>query len=102
MNYNIVVSSLAQRHLKESFESYEFQRPSLGKEFRAEARIIIDKLADESVDHQIYPGKTRKVKLDRFPYYVYYERDDVKSQIVVIAIMHFKRNPDTIKGLLRK
>jgi plasmid stabilization system protein ParE len=74
----------------------------VGKEFRDEARIAIDKLADEFVDYQIYFGKIRKTKLDRFPYYIYYERDEVKSQIVVIAIMHFKRNPDTIKGLLRK
>jgi hypothetical protein len=88
MSYSIIISSIARAHL--------------GQEFREEVRVTIDKLIDNPVDYQVYTGKIRKIKLDRFPYSVYYEKDEIKNTIVIFAVLHFKRNPDDIKALLGK
>ena len=102
MSYNIIIFSTARAHLQGAFDWYEFQRPNLGQEFREEARTAIDKLMDDSVNYQVYTGKIRKIKLDRFPYSVYYEKDEAKYTIIIFAVLHFKRNPDDIKALLNK
>ena len=97
MSYSIIISALAKRHLKESFKWYESQRISLGKEFRAEARVAIDKLADGMADYQIYKDNIRKSSLHRFPYYIYYERMELTKEIIILAILHFKRSSEEIK-----
>jgi plasmid stabilization system protein ParE len=99
MSYNIIISAFAQRHLKESYKWYESQRISLGKEFRAEAKAAIDNLADGMADYQIYKENIRKTSLRRFPYYIYYERIELAKEVVILAVLHVRRDPKEIERL---
>lgn len=97
MNNRIFVSAIAKKHLKESFDWYESQQLSLGKEFRNEVTHCFNKLIIGDVDYQKYDGPIRKVRLNRFPYSIYYKRET--NRIAILAVLHNKRNPDEIKKL---
>jgi plasmid stabilization system protein ParE len=94
----IFISEVARKHLKESFDRYEREQLSLGKEFRNEIREYFNKLITGNVDYQKYNEIIRKVRLHRFPYYIYYKRET--NRIVILAVLHNKRNPDEIRNIL--
>ena len=100
MSYSIIISATAKQHLQDSFDWYQSQRLSLGHEFRQEFKVAINRLSTGVVDYQVYMGTIRKTSLHRFPYYVYYERDEIQHTIVILAVLHFKRNPNDIQNLL--
>ena len=101
MSYSVVVSERAKNQLNESYDWYESKRESLGTEFRAEVRITIDRLSEGQVHCQIYSDNIRKVSLHRFPYYIYYERMELTREIVILAVLHYKMNPDEIARLFK-
>ena len=100
MHYNIVFTSQADRDLQQAIDWYEIQRPFLGWEFREDIIISIDKIINDRVDYQIYSGIVHKLKLTRFPYNIYYLKEQRDQQITILALFHFKRNPEEIKSFL--
>jgi len=101
MNYEIVFTRSADSDLEDAFKWYESMKPLLGWEFREKLSNCIEKIIDDRVDHQIYSGNIRKIKLQRFPYKVYYIKDIQQRQIIVLAVFHVKMNPAEIKMRLR-
>ena len=101
MEYRIIISTLAKRHIQDSYDWYESQQFSLGRQFRDEIRDQIDKLYDDIVDYQVYLNNIRRVRLKRFPYHVYYERHQTVNTIVVLAVLHSRRRPYEIAGLFK-
>ena len=100
MSYNVVFTSQADRDLQDAIDWYESKKTFLGWDFREDVSRSIDKIIDDRVDYQIFSANTRKIKLARFPYNIYYLKDNEKGQITVLALFHFKRNPEEIKVLL--
>ena len=100
MDYNIIVTSVAKQHLQDSFEWYELQQFDLGKDFRQEFLAVMGNLLTGMVDYQVYHGDIRKTVLRRFPFYVYYIRNENTKEIIILAVLHHKRNPQYIKSLL--
>jgi plasmid stabilization system protein ParE len=81
----------AERELDEAVTFYESRVPGLGKAFFVEIERIVRLLRQ-------YPGagapagaKRRRVLVDRFPYFIAYERSD--DSIVILAVGHQKRRP---------
>jgi plasmid stabilization system protein ParE len=100
MSYNVSFTPSADSDLQDAFEWYESQKALLGWEFRENVSLCIDRITDERVEYRIYSGKTRRIRLIRFPYNLYYIKDSVEKQIIILALFHIKRNPEEIKKLL--
>jgi plasmid stabilization system protein ParE len=90
----------AESDLDDAFIWYELQKPGLGASF------ILD--VDESFTHILqYPlasekrfKNTFRFVMKRFPYSIYYKTDPTSSQIVIIGVLHHKRNTKTLKSRL--
>ncbi len=100
MSYNVFFTSLADSDLEDAFKWYESQKPFLGWEFRENVSHCIDQIMDERVEYQLYSGNIHKIKLQRFPYKLYYIKDSGKKKITILALFHIKRNPNEIKATL--
>ena len=96
MAYELILLSNAYKELSEAKDWYNEQRENLGEEFRAEVNLEFDYI-EKYPDH--YQTKFSNLKLalvNRFPYAIYYQKDDNLVQITIYAILHTKRNPDVL------
>jgi toxin ParE1/3/4 len=84
----------AQADLEEAAFWYEDQRPGLGEVFSAELFDLIQRIADAPLQFPSVGPTVRRGLLHRFPYAVYFL---VEETVVIIAILHQRRNPATWK-----
>jgi hypothetical protein len=102
MSYKVIFSRFADKDLEDATQWYESQKHLLGWEFRDDVSNCIDKIMDDRVEYQTLSENLQKVKLSRFPFDIYYSKNIQQSQILILALFHFKRNPDDIKVLLNR
>jgi plasmid stabilization system protein ParE len=75
----------------EAYRWYESKERGLGAEFREELQAAIDRLRKAPKSNRALLRETRRARLKRFPYGVFYRAyDDV---IVVVAVLHARRHP---------
>lgn len=88
----VVMHALAERELREAYRFYDEAREGLGESFLADFRRTVARIegfpaAPAPVDDQA----TRKVRLRRFPYTIYYV--ELPKTIWIVAVAHQKRRP---------
>lgn len=83
----------------ETFTWYEKQRPGLGHDFEHEFQKLLRTIQENPRRYALFEENTRKGRLKRFPYFVYFAA--FPDRIDVIAIVHCKRNPEWIKQRIR-
>ena len=81
----------ARADVLEAFRWYEKQESGLGSAFRAELRATIERVAARPLAYRILHRDTRRARLHRFPFGVFYR--DYPEAIVVVAVMHSSRHP---------
>ena len=101
MNYKILFTTKADADIEDAFNWYENQKQFLGWELRDELSNCIDKIMNDKVDYQMVTDCIHKLRLNRFPYSLYYIKDLHKKQVTILALFHSKRNPLEIKELLK-
>ena len=76
-----------------AFRRYQRERKGLGTEFRTELKATLNRIRRmPSIVAPIH-ADVRFAKTNRFPYVVYYR--DLKEVILVIAVLHGSRDPQT-------
>ena len=75
----------------EAYRWYESQERGLGAEFREELHAAINRLRKAPKSNRTLLRETRRARLKRFPYGVFYR--DYADVIVVVAVMHGRRHP---------
>lgn len=91
MSFRIL--SCAEQELVEAVDYYNEQCPGLGFEFAAEIKKTFVRIDDFPNAWPLISKRTRRCILNRFPYGVLYQLR--KNEILIIAIMHMKRDPAT-------
>jgi hypothetical protein len=96
----IQVLSAAIAEFKEAVAYYNTQSEGLGFEFAAEMRRTVDRI--EHLPEAWHPlsKRSRRCRMNRFPYGVIYQNRD--DRILIVAVMHLNRHPDSWKSRLRK
>jgi plasmid stabilization system protein ParE len=86
----------AQQEHEDAADYYNQECPGLGYEFADEVYRTIGRIEDNPEAWQPLSKRTRRCLAHRFPYAVIYQ---LRSEsILVIAIMHLHRDPNTWKG----
>jgi toxin ParE1/3/4 len=93
----LVVHREAKAEVRNAAAYYEGQRKGLGREFRLALKDAFERIQrNPQVTAAIDAQGTRKRRLSRFPYTVYYvELDD---SIWIAAVAHQKRRPGYWSG----
>ncbi len=88
----IRVLSCAEQEIVEAVDYYNNQCAGLGYEFAAEVQRTFERIQKYPHAWPAFSLQSRRCLTDRFPFGVLYQiRAD---HILVLAIMHLKRNPE--------
>jgi len=88
----------AEAELGEAVACYDGLSPGLGAEFALEVRDGLGRIEQYPKAWQLLGRRARRYRLRRFPYGLVYA--PLRSEIVVLAVMHLHRKPDYWKGRL--
>jgi plasmid stabilization system protein ParE len=89
----------AKIEFAEAIAFYNQESEGLGYRFAAEVRKALSRIVQYPHAWTPLSKRTRRCRTNGFPYGVIYQvRDDV---ILVIAVMHLHRNPESWKSRLR-
>lgn len=81
----------ARAELEEAVDRYEARRPGLGAEFATEVQTAIDRILQLPLACPRISPRCRRCRVARFPYGVIYQIRP--NQIVIVAVMHLRRDP---------
>ena len=76
MSYRIQISPEAQEEILAARKWYEEQQPGLGKDFANTVKDHINTLKFDTVEHGIVFDNVRRILVKRFPYVIYYSRNN--------------------------
>ena len=88
MNFRLVVRSLAEKDIQNSFEWYEFQQRNLGLSFIDEISKGLSVIQSNPFIFQIRYKETRIGYINKFPFGIHYIIQEDK--IIVLGVFHFK------------
>jgi toxin ParE1/3/4 len=91
--------SIAQIELVDAAKYYESVSKGLGWDFIIEVKHGLKSIASHPETWAILHGDIRRILIRRFPYALLYKIK--RDRIVVYAVMHLSRNPDSWKDRLK-
>jgi|SRR5690606_9783454 len=95
--FNVKILPIALKDLKSAKKWYNQQRENLGEEFKIEVNKEIDYISEFPENYQIQFKEIRQALVTRFPYAIFYFIDGNQNQIVIIGVLHTKRNPEILR-----
>ena len=93
---NVRILSVAEQEFLDSVSYYNNESPGLGFEFAAEVQATIERIKNNPDAWTLLSRRTRRCLTNRFPFGIIYElRQD---EILVVAVMHLHRHPESWGG----
>ena len=90
MSHELVVLPQAAHDANEAFVWYELREPGVGEEFLEQLELCQQTIAADPERARRIRGNVRKVKMRRFPYFIYYTLDS--DEVTVMAVLHGARH----------
>ena len=90
----------AKDELTEAISYYNAQGEGLGYEFAAEMKRTLERIVQYPDAWSKLSNRTRRCRTNRFPYGVIYQIR--KETLLIVAVMHLSREPETWKSRLKK
>jgi hypothetical protein len=90
----------AEADLADAIAYYNSQRQGLGFDFADEVKKALARIAQFSEAWSLLSKRTRRCLTKRFPYGVIYQARE--GMILIIAIMHLHREPESWRDRLPK
>jgi plasmid stabilization system protein ParE len=94
----LILTPRADREVLDAHDWYEGQRKGPGKEFRAVLRDAMRPIRARPTGRPVYADQVRRLRRDRFPYWVYYLVSD--DLITIVTVFHASRDPDDLDRAL--
>jgi len=85
------ILSCAEQELAEAADYYNAQCPGLGYDMAAEVKKTFQRIIDFPTTWPLISDRVRRCIVHRFPYGVLYQQRE--EEILVVAVMHMKRDP---------
>lgn len=92
------MGAAAEADLDAAFAHYDSIRPGLGEELLVEFRRAVDRVLQHPAAWQPLDDVYRRYRLHRFPYGIIYRVDELAAAIMIVAVQHLHRRPDTWRG----
>lgn len=90
----------AKAELVDATSYYNMQSEGLGYEFAAEVKRTLERIVQYPDAWFKLSKRTRRCRTNRFPYGVIYQVR--KETLLIVAVMHLSREPETWKSRLKK
>ena len=89
---NIIIRSVAEAELADTWDHYAAINLRLGDDFLAKVDAALSRAAANPEAHQVVHGDLRRVRLKRFPHLLIYRI--VGDRLVVVACTHPRQAQD--------
>ena len=89
--WSVLFSQLARAELIEAQDWYETQAPGLGRRFRAEIEVVVQRMADNPRQFPVVFKTLRRARAKKFPYALFFLIEP--DALLVIACFHASRDP---------
>jgi len=95
MAFNIVIGKSAQCDIRDALDWYAGESISALERFWNGLQNCFEDLSKrpETFDVVRQSPNYRKVKLHKFPYYIVFRVGEPRSKILIVAVVHIKRDP---------
>jgi plasmid stabilization system protein ParE len=93
MDYVLTFRAEARDELEDAYNWYEDQKATLGEDFLGCVNSTLDRIEQRPETYGVVFQDFRRAVVNRFPYAIYYRI--ISSRIIVIAVVHGKRDPKT-------
>ncbi|TZF84869.1 type II toxin-antitoxin system RelE/ParE family toxin [Pedobacter sp. BS3] len=100
--YKVKLLPITRVDLQKAKKWYNEQRAELGEEFKQEVNKEIDRIGTYPLHYQTKYKEIRVSYVTRFPYGIFYFIEEDKKQIIIIGVLHTKRNPNIIQKRVQK
>jgi hypothetical protein len=101
MSFRVIHDSEATTEFRDAVAWYEEKTAGLGVRFVLEVDVVIMAIISEPFRFPKAGRKSRKARIQGWPYSIYFAINEAHSEIKVIAVWHGARNPDELKRRLR-
>ena len=101
MTFQVLFEAEAEAELNEAISWYDSQCEGIGQRFAHEVRAA---LFEAAKNHERFPfagPTTRKIKLFRWPYSVYFTLLENAPVLIVVSIFHGARDPKELRRRLK-
>jgi plasmid stabilization system protein ParE len=99
MSRRFIVRPLAEADLENAAQWYDEERPGLAQRFLKDVDRSFVRLRERPLQFPVVAGDVRRALLHTFPYAIYFRVSD--EMIVVLAVLHLRRNPKIWRGRAR-
>lgn len=99
MDRRFIVRPLAEADLEDAARWYDAERAGLSARFLSDVDRTFSRIAERPLQFPLVAGDVRRALLQTFPYAVYFRPSD--DAIVVVAVLHLRRNPKVWRGRAR-
>ena len=102
MSFRIIHDSEATLEFREAVARYEEQSEGLGVRFVLKVDGVITAIASHPFRFSTAGRKSRKARVQSWPYSIYFAINEAHSEIKVIAVWHGARNPGELRRRLNE
>ena len=95
--YSSTILPLAQSDIRDAALWYNSKQHGLGKRFTTQVRQKIDFIRQFPNASNIRYDNVRTTVLNSFPFMIHYTVDDINQRILVVAVLHTAKNPNSWK-----
>jgi plasmid stabilization system protein ParE len=85
-------ATAASAELREAVDFYDRRQPGLGEEFFEEVEQAISRILPRPTSWKKLSENTYRCRVERFPYFLIYEKKP--DRIRIVAVAHFRRRPN--------
>ena len=96
MSYSLTIREEAEADISRQFSYYEELRLGLGHDFLLCLEEGLSKIQRNPQNYRFIYKKLRRTPIRRFPFRIFYFVHE--ESVVVIAVMHAQKNPQTLLG----
>ena len=100
MIFSVITEASAEQDWSEAVEWYEHEQAGVGSRLNSDIRLLVTKLARDPERFPLIGRLTRKAKLPRWPYSIYFVVNRKHREIKILAIWHGSRDPVELRRRL--
>jgi plasmid stabilization system protein ParE len=94
MAFSLHYYDVVKTDLKEAKDWYRKQKPGLEKKFAVEVKNCLHRLQKNPLNYEVKYKNVRTAFTAIFPFAIHFFIDETKQEIIIIAIIHQKRDPN--------
>ncbi len=98
MDYKIIHKHAVEIDIATTLDYYSGFNLKLARQFMFRFEEAIINIARSPLGFQVKYKEVRTLMLKQFPYHIHYIIDDIRMQIIILAVIHAYKNPMDYSG----